>query len=112
MIKAFLHFLGRGGIHPGALNANQGTHVAILLWRFLVFFFSIFFPLTETSLGLSWRLSSIPEGRSLPLQPPAGEGEEPLPACGKLWEARALWRLSWGRGCTSPGGGSRLGARR
>lgn len=109
MIKVFLHFLGRGGIHPGALNANQGTHVAILLWRF--FFFNFFSPDGNKS-GFELEAFVHPRGALAPLQPPAGEGEEPLPACGKLWEARALWRLSWGRGCTSPGGGSRLGARR
>lgn len=77
-----------------------------------VFFFLIFFSPDGNKSGFELEAFVHPRGALAPLQPPAGEGEEPLPACGKLWEARALWRLSWGRGCTSPGGGSRLGARR
>lgn len=101
--KGIFAFLGRGVIHPGVLNANQGTHVAILLWSFfvlllLVFFFS-FFPQMETSLHLSWRLSSILEGRSLP-SPQQEKGRslcQLVGSCGKLARCGAC-----------PGGGAAL----
>lgn len=101
MVKACLHFLGRGVIHPGALNANQGTHVAILLWSFFFFFFPIFFSPEGNKSGFELKAFVHPRGALAPLQPPAGEGEEPLPACGKLWEARA-------RRGACPGGGAAL----
>lgn len=84
MIKAFLHFLGRGGIHPGALNANQGTHVAILLWRFLVFFFSIFFSPDGNKSGFELEAFVHPRGA---LAPPAAPSRRRGGASASLWEA-------------------------